>query len=546
MKKIYYVSTVLIILVVSFLGITYSLEYQESDNLVFELVGPSTLYINVGDEYQEYGIKVYANGSDISDKVDIDSKMVDTTKIGEYKVKYQVYNEYVFRNVNVIDKIAPEIKLLGGEELYILLGGKYSEPGYTVSDNYDTDLMDKVKVSGSVNTSKEGEYTLTYTVSDDSGNKTEVTRKVIVKKPVISVNPDKGSRVGYSTYNATLYSNTIIKNNFTKDGVYVEGYVRQYADSYIIKLKNKDNKLVYTYNMALSRANYYNGNLNLTTVQNGTYEAYISGKNEERLISKMDIYNRLVRAKVGNKLVTFSYDDDLVTITIEDFKYQYDFVIDPGHGGSETGTANGIMIEKDLNLKISKYEKCRYESMGYKVYMTRYDDSLGEMLGNSGLDPLDRRGLTIGYYGAVSRVAYSNHHNGSMYEEDGGFEIIVQNEATKTELDAELILFDKYRKFYGIGNDRKRMYSKDYYTDEIFNKNNGEVYGNKNYYSILRIPRELYNVKVVIYEPIYMTNPNDFNWYYASGNWVKISELKIKEYVTSIGGTYKTDNSKCL
>ena len=37
-----------------------------------------------------------------------------------------------------------------------------------------------------------------------SGNKTEVTRKVIVKKPVISVNPDKGSRVGYSTYNATL------------------------------------------------------------------------------------------------------------------------------------------------------------------------------------------------------------------------------------------------------------------------------------------------------------------------------------------------------
>ena len=90
------------------------------------------------------------------------------------------------------------------------------------------------------------------------------------------------------------------------------------------------------------------------------------------------------------------------------------------------------------------------------------------------------------------------------------------------------------------------MYSKDYYNDEIFNKANGEVYGNKNYYSILRIPRELFNVKNVIYEPIYMTNPNDFNQYYASNNWIPISELKIKEYVTSIGGTYKTDNSKCL
>lgn len=546
MKRIYYISTVLIILIVSFLGITYSLEYEESDNLTFELVGPSSLYINVGEEYQEYGIKVYANGSDISDKVIIDSKEVDTAKLGEYRVKYQVYNEYVFRNVYVIDRIAPEIKLLGGDELYILLGGKYSEPGYTVSDNYDNELNDNVKVSGKVNTSKEGEYELVYSVSDSSGNKSEASRTVIVKKPVISVSPDKGSRVGYSTYNVTLYTNTIIKNSFNKEGVYLEGYVRQYADNYIIKLKNRNNKLVYTYNMALSRANYYNGNLNLTTIKNGVYDVYISGKTEERLISKMDIYNRIVRAKVGDKLVTFIYDDDLVTISVEDFKYLYDFVIDPGHGGSDTGTANGIMIEKDLNLKISKYEKCRYESMGYKVYMTRYDDSLGEMLGNSGLDPLDRRGLTIGYYGAVSRVAYSNHHNGSMYEDDGGFEILVQNEATKAELEPELALFNKYKKFYDIGNDRIRMYSKDYYNDEIFNKANGEVYGNKNYYSILRIPRELFNVKNVIYEPIYMTNPNDFNWYYASNNWIPISELKIKEYVTSIGGTYKTDNSKCL
>ena len=546
MKRLYYVLVILIILIVSFLGITYSLEYDLDSNLSFELIGPSTLYINVGDDYQEYGIKVLADGSDISDKVMIDDSLVDTSKIGEYKVKYQVNNEYVFRNVLVIDKISPEIKLLGGSELYILLGGKYVEPGYTVVDNYDNDLVDKVKVSGSVNTNKEGEYELTYSVSDNSGNKIEVKRNVIVKKPVISVEADKGSRVGYSSYNATLYKNTLIKNSFNSNGVYFEGYVREYADNYIIKLKNRNNKLVYTSNMPVNRANYYSGNINLTTVKNGVYDVYISGKSEERLISKLDIYNRIVRAKVGDKLVTFSYDDDLVTISIEDFKYQYDFVIDPGHGGSDTGTANGIMIEKDLNLKISKYEKCRYESMGYRVYMTRYDDSLGEMLGNSGLDPLDRRGLTIGYYGAVSRVVYSNHHNGSFYQDDNGFEILVQNDITKANLAPELSLYDKYRKFYNTNDSRIRMYSKDYYTDEIFDKANGQVYGNKNYYSILRIPRELFNVKNVIYEPIYMTNPDDFNWYFASNNWIKVSELKIKEYVSSIGGVYKSDNSKCL
>ena len=43
-----------------------------------------------------------------------------------------------------------------------------------------------------------------------------------------------------------------------------------------------------------------------------------------------------------------------------------------------------------------------------------------------------------------------------------------------------------------------------------------------------------------------MTNASDFNWYYASRNWIKVSEIKIKEYVNSIGGVYKSDNSKCL
>ena len=32
-----------------------------------------------------------------------------------------------------------------------------------------------------------------------------------------------------------------------------------------------------------------------------------------------------------------------MVITVEDFKYQYDFVIDPGHGGSDIGSANGLV-----------------------------------------------------------------------------------------------------------------------------------------------------------------------------------------------------------
>ena len=544
MKKLYFVSIVLIVLVVSFLGITYSFEYDKDETVKFELIGPSPLYINAGSPYSEYGIKVLNGDIDVSSKVDIDSSSVDITQLGEYKVRYTYGDQYIYRDVIVIDTSKPVINLMGGEEVYILLGGSYRESGYTVTDNADSDLESKVVVNGSVNTNAEGEYIIEYSVTDSSGNIGTATRKVIVRKAQIAVENNYVNRVSPTSYNVTLYSNTVVKNNFYKYGIYYYGYVKDATRNYKIKLKNRDNKLEYSYNMNAS-GNYYSGNLNLTTLENGTYDVYVIGNKEERLLNKLDAYTRIVRAKVGNKLATVTYDNDEVTITIEDFIYRYDFVIDPGHGGSEIGAENGIITEKDLNLIVSKYEKCRYESMGYKVYMTRHDDTDSELLGGNEMDHLDRRALTIGYYGAVSRVVYSNHHNGSL-RGDYGFEFLVSTHITKDELKPEMNLYKKFSDFYNLHDDVIRMYSKDYETGQILNKSNGEVYSSRNYYSAIRIPHELFNVKVVIYEPIYLTNANDFNWYYSSGNWITVSEMKIEEYVKAIGGKYNPDNKKCL
>ncbi len=113
-------------------------------------------------------------------------------------------------------------------------------------------------------------------------------------------------------------------------------------------------------------------------------------------------------------------------------------------------------------------------------------------------------------------------------------------------LTIELSLYNKFKDFYGITDNNIRIYARDYDSGRTNDKSNGSIYNDVNYYAVIRIPYELYNVKNVIYEPIYLTNASDFNWYYVNENWIKVSEMKIQEYVNFLGGTYNSDNKKCL
>lgn len=547
-RKIVYISTFVIVLLISFLSVTYSYEYKGDETLKFELIGPSKLYVDINSEYYEYGIKVTNDGKDLSSLVNIDTSSLSINEIGEYRVRYELELngniEYVYRDVYVIDMSAPKVELKGDSTIYMLLGGNYIEPGYTVNDNYDKEI--DVKVNGKVNAKKEGEYALEYTATDSSGNTGVATRKVIVKKPEVTLADTSGNLYTINSYNVSNYSNTVTLNEWTSNGIYYEGYVKDNSNGYKIKLKNKDNSLEYVYNMVMKKNNYYMGNIDLTLIPNGKYVVYVIGNKEEKLLNKLDVLTRLLRSKVGNKLISFTYEEDKVEINISDFKYEYDIAIDPGHGGSDIGASNGIMNEKDINLRQSLYEKCRYESMGYRVYIARYDDTYGEMLGANTLDKLQRKSLIMGYYGSVSRVSYSNHHNASYSSGAHGFEILVSNKLSSTDMSLETSLYNKYKKYYKINDNTVRLYSRDYDSGSIFNKLYGNVYDKDDYYAIIRIPKELFNVKMTIYEPIYMSNSSDFNWYWINKKWVDVTEIKIKEYVNYLGGTYIEDNSMCI
>ena len=90
------------------------------------------------------------------------------------------------------DTTAPVITLVDDSSMTIEVGSTYVEPGATATDNVDGDLTQSIDIGGNVDTSTVGDYTITYNVTDSSGNAaTQVTRTVSVVDTTTLVSPNQ-------------------------------------------------------------------------------------------------------------------------------------------------------------------------------------------------------------------------------------------------------------------------------------------------------------------------------------------------------------------
>ena len=79
-------------------------------------------------------------------------------------------------------------------------------------------------------------------------------------------------------------------------------------------------------------------------------------------------------------------------------------VIDPGHGGVDSGAIGSDLLEKEYNLLISKYMYDRFRELGVPVYLTRESDVT--------LEPNDRVKKVLSFFGNNPNVVViSNHLN---------------------------------------------------------------------------------------------------------------------------------------
>jgi len=175
-----------------------------NDNMppVIKLVGSDTVRVEKGTTitscYQEVAGLTYT-GSDATEG-NLTNKVLVTTDLdctvpGIYGFDFTLTdasgNKAIAKRrtvIVVLDRTAPVLTLNGAAVVTVEQCGTFNDPGAVAFDKVDGNLTSAILVSGTVNTSATGSYTLTYTAADAQGNTATLTRTVNVvdtKKPGI-------------------------------------------------------------------------------------------------------------------------------------------------------------------------------------------------------------------------------------------------------------------------------------------------------------------------------------------------------------------------
>jgi hypothetical protein len=164
--------------------LTRTVIVSDTTKPVITLNGNATTDHDVNTVYTDAGVTVTDNyDTALTFKV---TSTVNQNVLGTYTVTYTATDlsgnvaAAVVRTVNVVDRVAPVIKLVGSDIIYLARWQNYTDSGYTLSDNYFDSATITVDTLGDwVNGSLEGLYYIQYRATDSSGNVSLSEKRVI-------------------------------------------------------------------------------------------------------------------------------------------------------------------------------------------------------------------------------------------------------------------------------------------------------------------------------------------------------------------------------
>lgn len=245
---------------------------------------------------------------------------------------YDSSNNLGTKSISVVreDTSSPSITLSGNTNIYVPINSTFSDPGYYAYDNCDGDITSNVKISGSVDTTRAGTYTITYDVSDNSGNSYSVSRSVSVY-----AQNGNSSHVIYLTFDdgPSQYTGELL-DILAKYNVKVTFFVTSINSNY-------SNYITRAFNEGHSIALHTNTH-NYSYIYSSS-EAYFNDLNavNEKVKSLTGSYSNLIRFPGGSSnTVSSKYNPGIMTYLTKEveargFKY-FDWNVSSGDADGKT------------------------------------------------------------------------------------------------------------------------------------------------------------------------------------------------------------------
>ncbi len=317
---------------------------EEIVTTTLTLFGNRTINLEVGEDFEEPGYYAIDSNGVLQTSNIIITNNVDTTKPGTYEIIYRIADKEEIRTVivegeEIKEPVTSEKKpltltLTGEKVINLSLGEAYKEPGYKATDSNGLDATEKVLVLGEVDTSKVGNYTLTY-VLEDGEDKKEVIRTIVVLDDKLTIT---------LTPNTTNYASSITLN------IKVTG--NNFAS---LTLPNQ--------NIVKSASNNYN------ITSNGTYTVTAYNKNGGKFEKSITITNIDKTAPTGTCQVTINNNNtttfNIIAADSESGINNYVYY-DDGKQFLNTTTGSYVYQQKTTkNVYVKVYDKAKNEKFIY-------------------------------------------------------------------------------------------------------------------------------------------------------------------------------------
>lgn len=298
-----------------------------------------------------------------------------------------------------------------------------------------------------------------------------------------------------------------------------------------------------------------NGGIPLALLEPGQHYIFLDGKPLQTDQAFSQTWHTVARNGASRE-AGISQADGLVVLQVAQVKELppevYDLIVDPGHGGMDTGTSGNGMLESHEVLEISKYMAERFEDHGLKVKLTRDGDYEPAGPGNFHHveSPYYENGRVEQVYRHQAKYLISNHLNaiggGIMIE---GYEIytsILTDDAWSSTVSQKLADTGRLAKDSLKNEHRQSLGSYKKLSNEgkdylyMLRETGGELSSAANltkYNPDAYDEMPLYGAEAMLIEYAYIDNPDEAALWQK--NYKKWGEAAVKGTLEYLGIDYK-------